>query len=96
MELTTTKQNPLIGRKEVTFEVQEPSTPSRSEVRREIAVLLKVDFDRVWVRHIETRSGTNVTVGLAHVYDDAKKAFEVEPQHIINRNQKPAKQEEES
>jgi ribosomal protein S24E len=79
----------------VTFEIQEPSTPSRSEVRREIAVLLKADIDRVWVRYIETRSGTNTTVGLAHVYDDAAKAFEVEPEHIINRNQQPSKQEEE-
>lgn len=94
-ELTATRVNPLIGRREVTFEIQEPSTPSRSEVRREIAVLLKADIDRVWVRRIETKSGTNTTVGLAHVYDDAARALEVEPEHIIKRNRSPEKQAEE-
>ena len=79
----------------MTFEIQEPSTPNRSEVRREIAVLFKADIDRVWVRQIETRSGTNTAVGLAHVYDDAAKAYEVEPEHIIKRNQRPEKQAEE-
>jgi ribosomal protein S24E len=71
----------------VAFEIHEPATPKRSEVRREIAVLLKADIERVWVRRIETKSGTNKTVGLAHVYDDPARALEVEPEHIIKRNQ---------
>ncbi len=87
--------NPLIGRREVTFEVEETATPSRAEVRRELAVILKVDLDRVWVRRLETKTGTHRTVGLAHVYDDAAKALEVEPEHIIKRNQPKAEATEE-
>lgn len=79
----------------MTFEIQQPSTPTRSEVRREIAVLLKAELDRVWIRKMETKTGTNLTVGLAHVYDDPAKALQVEPKHIIRRNQQPERPAEE-
>ena len=81
--------NPLIGRREITFEIRETSTPGRVEVRQELAAMLKVDLERVWVRWMETKTGTHRTVGLAHVYDDAERALEVEPGHIIMRNQLP-------
>ena len=89
-DLKTTKTNPLIGRKEIEFEIKVQATPSRAEVRRDIAVIMKADLDKVWVRQIETKTGTHTTVGLVHVYDDAAKALQVEPEHIINRNQAPA------
>lgn len=56
-----------------------------------MAVSLKVELDRVWVRSIETKTGTRTTVGLAHVYKDPGKALVVEPDYIIQRNQKPEK-----
>lgn len=80
----------MIGRKEIEFEIKEQATPSRAEVRRDIAVIMKTDLDKVWVRQIETKTGTNTTVGLVHVYDDSAKALQVEPEHIIKRNQAPA------
>ena len=48
-----------------------------------------MELDRVWVRSIETKTGTRTTVGLAHVYKDPGKALVVEPDYIIQRNQKP-------
>jgi len=89
-DLKTTRTNTLIGRKEIEFEIKEQATPSRAEVRRDIAVIMKTDLDKVWVRQIETKTGTHTTVGLVHVYDDAAKALQVEPEHIIKRNQAPA------
>jgi ribosomal protein S24E len=80
--------NPLIDRSEVIFQVEELATPRRAEVRRELAVLLKTDIEKVWVRRMETKTGTQRTKGLAHVYDDADKALRVEPGHIIQRNQR--------
>lgn len=85
----------MIGRKEIEFEIKERATPSRAEVRRDIAVIMKTDLDKVWIRQIETKTGTNTTVGLVHIYDDAAKALQVEPEHIIKRNQAPAPAAEE-
>ena len=94
--MTSTRANPLIERREVTFEIDEAATPKRVDVRRELAVMLKADLDRVWVRRMETKTGTHRTVGLAHVYDDAAQALEVEPKHIIERNQSPQASTEEA
>ena len=88
-ELKAIKKNPLIGRREITFEIKEPSTPSRAAVRRDIAVLTKTDLDQIWVRSISTKTGTQRTIGVAHVYDDPKKAIQVEPAYIIERNRIP-------
>lgn len=83
----STKVNPLIDRREVTFEIDELVTPSRAEVRRELTVLLNTDLEKVWVKRMDNKTGTHKTVGLAHVYEDAAKALQVEPRHIIKRNQ---------
>lgn len=93
-ELKSTKNNPLLKRKEIAFEIREPATPSRSEVRRDIAVLLKTDLERVLVKTLETKTGTNTTIGLAHIYDSDEAAAEVEPEHAILRNKTPEKQKE--
>jgi ribosomal protein S24E len=53
-----------------------------------LAVLLKAELDQVWVRSIETKTGSHKTVGLAHIYNDPGKALVVEPEYIIQRNQK--------
>jgi ribosomal protein S24E len=89
IEMTSTRANPLIKRREVAFEIEEAATPRRVDVRRELAVMLKADLDRVWVRRMETKTGTHRTLGLAHVYDDASQALGVEPKHIIERNRSP-------
>jgi len=94
--ITSTKKNPLIGRRELNFLIEEPSTPSRSEVRRDIAVTMQVDLDRVWVKKYETITGTNKTVGLVHIYDEAETALKVEPEHVINKNKKEPKVKEEA
>ncbi len=88
IELTSIKRNPLFSRQEVGFKVEQSSTPSRSNVRIGIAVALKVDLNQVYVREIETKSGSHLTVGTAHVYDDPGQALKVEPKYIIERNQK--------
>ena len=54
-----------------------------------MAVLLEVELDKVWIRRIETKTGTRTTVGLAHAYTDPGKALVVEPDYIIQRNKKP-------
>ena len=94
--ITSTKNNPLIGRRELNFLIEEPSTPSRAEIRRDIAVTMQVDLDRVYIKKYETITGTNKTVGLAHIYDEAEIALKVEPEHVIAKNKKEPKAKEEA
>ncbi len=94
LELTSTRVNKVVGRKELAFRVEEASTPSRADVRREIAVLMRTDPENVYVRALETRTGTRTVTGLAHIYDDAKKAESVEPKYIVTRNRGRPKEAE--
>ena len=92
IELISTKMNPLLGRREVDFEIQESSTPSRVDTRKEIAAQMKVDLERVYLVKLETKTGTQKTVGRAHVYDKVDRARLVEREHILERNKLPIKE----
>jgi len=92
-ELISRRENPLLARKEIEFRVQNPSTPSRGDARNQIAALLKVDPERIYILKLQTRSGTQTTVGRAHVYDTVERAQRVEKRHIMARNN-PLKGEE--
>jgi ribosomal protein S24E len=86
IKMISTRANPLLGRREIAFEVVDDTTPSRESVRKMLASTLKVDLDLVWVRKLETQTGTHRTVGLAHVYEDGSRALLIEPKYIIVRN----------
>ncbi len=97
VKVTSQGYNPLLKRKEVAFEVEHEETggtPSRFEVRKRLASLLNEDLELVYVKRLETKTGTMVAVGEANVYDTIEQAQLVEPEHIIARNAPPQKPEE--
>ncbi len=96
LKIVSKEQNPLMKRKEVTFSVehaQTGGTPTRVEVRKQLAKLLKTDLDLVYVKQLETKTGTMVAIGEANAYDSVEQAKLVEPKHIIARNAIPEKPE---
>jgi len=89
--------NPLLKRKEITFEVEHTETrgtPPRFEVRKELATLLKTDLELVYIRKMETKTGTMTAAGEANAYDSIEQAKLVEPEHIMARNAPPKQPEE--
>jgi ribosomal protein S24E len=97
LKIVSKEQNPLMKRKEVTFSVehaQTGGTPTRVEVRKQLAKLLKTDLNLVYVKQLETKTGTMVAIGEANAYDSVEQAKLVEPKHIIARNATPEKPEE--
>jgi len=99
LKIVTKEQNPLMKRKEVTFRVehaQTGGTPTRVEVRKQLATLLKTKLDLVYVKQLETKTGTTVAVGEANAYDSVEQAKLMEPKHIIARNAIPEEKPEEA
>ena len=97
LEIISKKQNPLMKRREVTFRVehsQTGGTPSRAEVRKQLASLLKTKPELVYVKNMETKRGTMIAVGEANVYETDEQAKFVEPKHVIARNAAKGKAEE--
>lgn len=99
MEIKVTKQqyNPLLKRIEITFKAehtQTRGTPSRLEIRKALAERLKTNIEAVYVKRVETKTGTMTATGEANVYDVVEQAKTVEPTYIITRN-KPREESEE-
>ncbi|RLI32185.1 30S ribosomal protein S24e, partial [Candidatus Bathyarchaeota archaeon] len=82
----STKDNPLLGRREIDFEIQHPSTPRRVDVRKEMAAQMGVDVEKVYIVKLETKTGSHRTLGRAHIYDTVERALLVEREHIVERN----------
>ncbi|MEM2522349.1 MAG: 30S ribosomal protein S24e [Candidatus Bathyarchaeia archaeon] len=96
IKILSETENPLLKRKEVIFQVdhsQTGSTPSRTEVRAAVARALKKDLDVVFIKKIETKTGTRTAVGMANVYDSVDYAKLIEPEYIVKRNIPAEKQE---
>jgi ribosomal protein S24E len=99
VKIDSTKNNPLLKRKEVVFTiVQGPKekTPQRLEVKKAVAIEMKIGDDVVFIKRMRTKTGTNITVGDANVYQSFNQAKIVEPEYIMKRNSPPKKPKEEA
>lgn len=97
IKVTSQQYNPLLKRKEIIFEVnheETKGTPSRLEIRKKLAEKLKTNIELLYVRKVETKTGTMLAAGEANLYDSPEQVKLVEPEHIITRNTPPEKPEE--
>jgi small subunit ribosomal protein S24e len=91
-------KNVLLKRREITFEVnhsQTKSTPSRVELRNKLADMLKTKPELIYVKRVETKTGTMLATGKANAYESAEQAKRVEPKHIVARNTPASERKEE-
>jgi len=97
IKIVSTKENPLLKRKEVGFTITQgpkEKTPNRLETKRAIANAVQVKEAVVYIKFMETLTGTNITNGVANVYQSVDQAQIVEPEYIRKRNN-PEKPKEE-
>ncbi len=98
IKIISDKKNLLLKRNEVHFEVKHDetgSTPPRLEVKEGVAHALKAKPSLVFIKRMETKTGTHTALGLANVYKSMDQAQLVEPEYIIKRNIPPERTETE-
>ena len=88
VEIKNKKENVLLKRIEVDFEVSHPksTTPKRNEVRDAIATAMGAKKDAVVIDNMKTTFGKPVTYGYAKVYKSVDDARQMELEHIQKRN----------
>lgn len=89
IRITNEKQNRLLKRKEIAFEIdhtQTKGTPQRLEIRNKLAEALKTNPEFVYVKRVETKTGTMKAIGEANAYESMEQARLIEPEYIVNRN----------
>lgn len=98
VKIVSKKDNPLLKRKEVQFiiEHKQGKTPVRLDIKRSIASELQVTDKLVFIKRMNTMTGTNTSVGFANVYASEAQAKLIEPEYIIKRNSPPEKPKEEA
>jgi small subunit ribosomal protein S24e len=97
VKIISKRYNPLLKRKEVIFEVkheQIKGTPPRFELRTKLAEMLKMKLEQVYVRKVETKTGTMIALGEANAYDTVEQAMLIEPKYVIERNTPKEKEKE--
>jgi small subunit ribosomal protein S24e len=99
VKIISTKENLLLKRKEVDFRVDhgpKGRTPPRLEVKKAIAIELKTNEELVFVKKMQTKTGTNIAVGVANAYETVELAKAIEPEYMRKRNSPPEKPKEEA
>jgi small subunit ribosomal protein S24e len=99
VKIVSSKENPLLKRKEVQFRIEhgpQSKTPGRLEVKKALASELKLGEELVFVKDMRTLTGTGIAVGHANVYETVGQAKLFEPEYIVKRNSPPEKPKEEA
>jgi ribosomal protein S24E len=80
--------NALLGRKELSLDVDHDNagSPSRTSLRDAVAAKYGTKIENVFVVGIDTKTGTQTSICEVQVYDDAEVAKKLVPKHIQFRN----------
>ncbi len=97
IQVTGVKENPLLHRKELTFEIEHlgQSTPNRLEVRDKLAALQTVDAELTFIKLMKPVFSMPRIQGTAFIYEDKATAQRLEPTYFKIR-QMPKEQREEA
>ncbi len=98
IKITEDKKQPLFSRRLVVADVEfgEGKTPSRAELRSQIAKLVKVESKLLSVRKIVTGYGLRKATVEAYAYSSEAELEKLEPKHIKKRHASKAKEGEEA
>ena len=89
VQIVKIQENPLLKRKELNFKIEQDlkgKTPARLEVKKAIAAKLETNENMVFIKKMQTLTGTHNTVGNATVYVTVEQAKLIEPDYIRKRN----------
>ena len=96
IQIVNDEKKPLLRRREITAKLgYENKTPSRLDVRKELAKKLNAKEELVVVRMIKPFYGTSAADLEVVIYDDEKAMKEIEAKYMVNRHLPPEKKESE-
>lgn len=96
VKVTEQKNNPLLQRREVKFNVSHnQGTPSRDEIKAKLAAYLNSKPELIIIERMRSEFGKRETNGYAKIYETAERLKQTETEHIVQRNEKPKAEKKE-
>ena len=88
VKITQQKDNALMARKDIRFQVAHAgeTTPSRTQVRQLVAAQVGTKTENVVIESMETEYGIGRTAGIARAYKSSDEARKTERTHLLKRN----------
>ena len=87
VNIVSKQKNALLHREEITFEVNKAKiTPSRKELREQIAAMCNADSELVIVDDIKHSFGTDYVSGKSRVYDNKESLSKIELAYKVKRH----------
>jgi len=96
IKVTEIKENKLLGRKEIYFDVlhEGEPTPSREDVRGKLIAMLDLNPDTTVLQYVRSYFGSHVSKGYAKAYETKERMLYIEPEYILIRDGIIQKEEE--
>ncbi len=96
IKVTEIRENKLLGRKEIYFDVihEGEPTPSRADVKGKLVAMLDLDPETVVIQYIRSYFGSRVSKGYAKAYESKGRMLYIEPEYVLIRDGIIAKEEE--
>ena len=95
LKILEDNQKPLLSRREIVMEASfGGKTPSRQDMRKDIAANLKAKEELVIINNIDTEFGYRKAKVLVHVYKKKEDLEAVEPKYVMKRHEVKAKPKE--
>lgn len=81
------KENKLLGRNEIYFEVihEGEPTPSRKDVRGKLVAMLDLNPEATVIQYIRSYFGSHVSKGYAKAYESKERMMYIEPEYVLKR-----------
>ncbi|MFC1730496.1 30S ribosomal protein S24e [candidate division KSB1 bacterium] len=94
LEIKKERDTPLLSRKRVTLMAEyEGATPSRLDVKKEVAKKVSAKENLVIIKHIYTRFGSQKSKIIAHVYSDEAEMKKLENDSLLVKHSPKKKKE---
>jgi len=96
IKVTEIKENKLLGRKEIHFDVlhEGEATPSRKDVKGKLVAMLDLNPETTVIQYIRSFFGSHIIRGYAKAYESRERMMYVEPEYTLVRNEIVQKKEE--
>ncbi len=96
LEIKNEKVNVPLERTELEVEIKASATPKRSEIIKTISAMKNTSEELVVVKKIHQETGKHTSKAIVYVYRNKEAMRIIEPEYILKRKKKEAKEAEQS